>query len=178
MFCLFGLLAFAAYSAYNRKPNVQNTQLSNSIDSLEIDTSSVTNEAEAKVKDNYDKEIRAMIDSVQRADRNADTVSTNQQARTDEEQQAQNTDANQPTDDNNNDQNQKSKKYTLSATRAYFYDESNENSRRSSFLAKWNSPELTALDENNGFIYVEFFTINGEITKGWLRKRDLKRIGD
>lgn len=179
MLCLFGLLGFAAYSVYNNNPATQNSQVFNSVDSSAVDSSGITDETQPRVKDNYDKEIRAMIDSVQRADSNADTLGANQEPQNNEEQQNPQTDEPNPRlDEEADNQNKKSKKYTLSATRAYFYDESNENSRRNNFLAKWNSPELTALDDKNGFIYVEFFTINGEITKGWLRKRDLRKIGE
>ncbi len=119
-----------------------------------------------------------MIDSVQRAESNSDTAGANQQEQADEQpQDPEPANADTPVDNAEDDQTQKSAKYTLSATRAYFYSDANENSRRDNFLAKWNSPELTAIDDKNGFIYVEFFTINGEITKGWLRKRDLRRIG-
>ncbi|WP_411272979.1 serine/threonine protein kinase [Daejeonella sp.] len=179
MLCLFGLLGFAAYSVYNNNPATQNSQVFNSVDSSAVDSSGITDETQPRVKDNYDKEIRAMIDSVQRADSNADTLGANQEPQNNEEQQNPQTDEPNPRlDEEADNQNKRSKKYTLSATRAYFYDESNENSRRNNFLAKWNSPELTALDDKNGFIYVEFFTINGEITKGWLRKRDLRKIGE
>ncbi len=177
MLSLFGLLAFAAYSVYNREPEVQDTLVTNSIDSTAVDTSDVSEESQSRVKDNYDKEIRAMIDSVQRADSNSDTLASDQETQNEDQQTPQTSETDPAVDNNQDNQEQKSKKYTLSATRAYFYDESNESSRRNNFLAKWNSPELTALDDRNGFIYVEFFTINGEITKGWLRKRDLRRIG-
>lgn len=178
LLCLFGLLGFAAYSIYLRKPDAQNIQVSNSVDSVANDSSSVSDETERKVKDNHDKEIRAMIDSVQRAESNSDTAGANQQEQADEQpQDPEPANADTPVDNAEGDQTQKSAKYTLSATRAYFYSDANENSRRDNFLAKWNSPELTAIDDKNGFIYVEFFTINGEITKGWLRKRDLRRIG-
>lgn len=69
------------------------------------------------------------------------------------------------------------KKYTLGVQKAYFYSQADASTQRNSFLEKWNNAELTALDDKNGFIYVEFFNTEGQITKGWLRKRDLKRIG-
>jgi eukaryotic-like serine/threonine-protein kinase len=69
------------------------------------------------------------------------------------------------------------KKYTLAVNKAFFYSEPNLRTRRNAHLVHWNNPELTALDEKNGFIYVVFFNTAGEITKGWLRKSDLKRIG-
>ena len=177
LLCLFGLIAFSAYSYYNRTPTIQDSQVANSVEAVGMDSTSVTEEREQKAKDDFDKQIRATIDSVQNADSNSN-VGTDQGEPVDGEGQAGQIAGPDPAStDSENDGSQRSAKYTLSATRAYFYDNSNERSRRNSFLAKWNSPELTAIDEKNGFIYVEFFTINGEITKGWLRKRDLRRIG-
>ncbi len=69
------------------------------------------------------------------------------------------------------------KKYTLAVNKAFFYSEPNLRTKRNAHLVHWNNPELTALDEKNGFIYVVFFNTAGQITKGWLRKSDLKRIG-
>ena len=174
---LFGLIVFSAYAYYNRTPTIQDSQVVNSVEAVGMDSTSVTEEREQKAKDDFDKQIRATIDSVQNADSNSN-VGTDQGEPVDGDPQADQIAGPDPVStDSENDGSQRSAKYTLSATRAYFYDNSNERSRRNSFLAKWNSPELTAIDEKNGFIYVEFFTINGEITKGWLRKRDLRRIG-
>lgn len=69
------------------------------------------------------------------------------------------------------------KKYTVVVNKAFFYSEPNLRTKRTAHLVPWNTPELTALDEKNGFIYVVFFNTAGQITKGWLRKSDLKRIG-
>ena len=177
LLCLFGLIAFSAYSYYNRTPTIQDSQVANSVEAVGMDSTSVTEEREQKAKDDFDKQIRATIDSVQNADSNSN-VGTDQGVPVDLDPQAGQIAGSDPAStDSEDDGSQRSAKYTLSATRAYFYDNSNERSRRNSFLAKWNSPELTAIDEKNGFIYVEFFTVNGEITKGWLRKRDLRRIG-
>ncbi|HEY0771635.1 MAG TPA: hypothetical protein VGD31_15020, partial [Sphingobacteriaceae bacterium] len=70
----------------------------------------------------------------------------------------------------------RAKKYTLAVSKAYFYDQPEGSSRRNTFLVFSNNAELTALEDRNGFIYVVFFNTQGEITKGWLRKRDLRRI--
>lgn len=177
LLCLLGLIAFSAYSYYNRTPIIQDSQLADSVEAVRRDSVSITEEPKQKAKDDFDKQIRAIIDSVQNADSNSAVGKDQSEPVAEEPQATQTTDPLPSSNDNENGGNQRSGKYTLSATRAYFYDDSNERSRRNSFLAKWNSPELTAIDEKNGFIYVEFFTINGEITKGWLRKRDLRRIG-
>ncbi len=69
------------------------------------------------------------------------------------------------------------KKYTLAVAKAFFYSQPDPGTRKAAHLVHWNNAELTAMDEKNGFIYVVFFNTAGQITKGWLRKIDLKRIG-
>lgn len=67
-------------------------------------------------------------------------------------------------------------KYTLAVPKAYFYDKPDVTSRRPVYLANSNESELTATEDTNGFIYVVFFNTDREITRGWLRKQDLRRI--
>ena len=176
---LFGLIGYTAYSSYTKEPGVDDSQIVNAVDSTSIDSTEIKNEPERRVEDNFDKEIRSTIDSVLRANENADTTTTSdvEDPAVADPQPTQNTDPIPAPTNNEDEPTPRAPKYTLSATRAYFYDKPVENSRRDNFLAKSNSPELTALDDKNGFIYVVFFTINGQVTKGWLRKRDLKRIG-
>jgi serine/threonine-protein kinase len=67
-------------------------------------------------------------------------------------------------------------KYTLAVSKAYFYDKPDIRTRRPVYLSNVNESELTASEDTNGFIYVIFFNTDREITKGWLRKVDLRRI--
>jgi serine/threonine-protein kinase len=69
-----------------------------------------------------------------------------------------------------------SNKYTLAVAKAYFYDKPDIRSRRPVYLSNINESELTASEDTNGFIYVVFFNTDRQITKGWLRKSDLRRI--
>ena len=71
---------------------------------------------------------------------------------------------------------QVSNKYTLAVAKAYFYDKPDIRSRRPVYLSNINESELTASEDTNGFIYVVFFNTDRQITKGWLRKSDLRRI--
>ncbi len=179
LFLLAGSMAFAIYSQYFKAgPNTD--PVSTFADTTVLDTTDSAGLPERKAKDNYDKEIRALIDSVQRSDNKPDST-LDESAEPDPEEQVPQTNTEPVTDnDNANDdveQVQRAPKYTLSAARAYFYTEPLSSSRTNNFLAKSNEPELTALDDRNGFIYVIFFTSNGQVTKGWLRKRDLRRIG-
>lgn len=176
---LFGLIGFTAYSFYSGKPGDDlEDQVVTTVDSAAVDSSALSEEPVRKIEDNHDKEIREMIDSVQRSDRNKDTVNREvADPIIEDPEPVQNNEPVPASEDETDQPTPRPPKYTLSATRAYFYTNPDERTRRNNFLAKWNSPELTALDDKNGFIYVVFFTTNGQVTKGWLRKRDLRRIG-
>ncbi len=178
LLCLVGLIAFQVYSYYNKNPEVQDLEVANTTEYSEMDSSEVTDEPKQKEQDDFDKQIRAIIDSVQRADSTSTTAGTTEEEPVNETPRPSQTTEPVPTSNpTDNRSAPKPAKYTLEVARAYFYDDANESSRRNSFLVKRNSPELTAIEEKNGFIYVEFFTINGEITRGWLRTRDLRKIG-
>jgi hypothetical protein len=61
------------------------------------------------------------------------------------------------------------------AGKAYFHDEPDETTRRDAFVIHWNNSYATleALDETTNFIYVEFRNHKKQVSKGWLRKKDL-----
>ncbi len=62
--------------------------------------------------------------------------------------------------------------YKVAVARAYFYGEPDVTTRHSAYMVPSNDI-LTALDESNGFIYIEFTNSKGQTSKGWLRKSDL-----
>ncbi len=63
-------------------------------------------------------------------------------------------------------------------SKAYFYDEPDETTRRRAFISHWNNSyaDIRATDEKNGFIYVVFTNHLHQTSKGWLRKKDLKEV--
>jgi type I restriction enzyme M protein len=61
-------------------------------------------------------------------------------------------------------------------TRAYFHSLPNEGSRRRVYLNHGNHLVLNPIDEKNGFIYILYTNRRGQITKGWLNKKDLKPL--
>ena len=65
--------------------------------------------------------------------------------------------------------------YTVDS-KAFFYTEPDETTRREAFINKWNNAVLAALNDKNGFIYVVYTNKEGQTSKGWLRKRDVTRI--
>jgi eukaryotic-like serine/threonine-protein kinase len=66
--------------------------------------------------------------------------------------------------------------YKVVAERAYFHNEPNESSRRSSAYMTPSDEIIDALDERSGFIYVEFTNSKGQTSKGWLRREDLMTL--
>jgi len=62
-------------------------------------------------------------------------------------------------------------------SKAYFYNEPDESTRRNAFINHWNNSyaRIEAEDEKNGFIYVEFVNHLNQTSRGWLRKKDLRK---
>lgn len=69
------------------------------------------------------------------------------------------------------------KRYTLASTYAYFHNEPDRSTRRSANINIWNNARLTPLAERNGFIYVVYVNEQGQTSRGWLLKENLKPIG-
>ncbi len=65
-------------------------------------------------------------------------------------------------------------KYLVSS-KANFYSAPDENTLRSYFISPGSDKVVNALEDKNGFIYVEFKNDVGYTTKGWLSKADLTK---
>ncbi len=63
-------------------------------------------------------------------------------------------------------------------SKAYFYNNPDENTRRNAFVVPSNNAILNALDEQDDFIYVVFTNQLGQSSKGWLRKKDLQLLNE
>lgn len=68
------------------------------------------------------------------------------------------------------------KKYQLPKGTVYFYDAPNANAARNGILGLWNNAKFNVIEEDNGFIYVTHTNKDGQTTKGWLNKNDLKEV--
>jgi len=68
------------------------------------------------------------------------------------------------------------KKYQLPKGTVYFYDAANANASRNGVLGLWNNAKFNVIEEDNGFIYVTHTNKDGQTTKGWLNKNDLKEV--
>jgi len=68
------------------------------------------------------------------------------------------------------------KTFTLFNTYAYFHDSPDAASVRKANINRWNNARLTAIDDINGYIYVIYKNEQGQVSKGWLDKKDLIRV--
>jgi hypothetical protein len=65
-------------------------------------------------------------------------------------------------------------KYRVTS-KANFYNLPDENTMRSTFITASGNKVVNALDDKNGFIYVEYTNDLGFTSKGWLSKTDLTK---
>lgn len=72
----------------------------------------------------------------------------------------------------------KTQRQYMVTSKAYFYNTPDESTRRKAFVVPSNNAILTALDEQNDFILVEFRNQLGQSSKGWLRKQDLQFLNE
>ena len=182
IFILACLAAFAGYSLLSKNTSDTTILSSGSDSSQAITDTNDVNKTPNVISDSENKEGTNSIIDTSNLTENVDGVT---QGQTNEAEEVTN---NEPTQAEKNDTISdtppeaaqppvtRAKKYTLAISKAYFYDQPEGSSRRNTFLVYSNNAELTALEDRNGFIYVVFFNTQGEITKGWLRKRDLRRI--
>jgi serine/threonine protein kinase len=68
------------------------------------------------------------------------------------------------------------KTFTLFNSYAYFHDRPDAASVRKANINRWNNARLTAIDDMNGYIYVIYKNDQGQVSKGWLDKKDLIRV--
>jgi hypothetical protein len=65
-------------------------------------------------------------------------------------------------------------RYRISS-KANFYNAPDENTMRSTFISESSNKVVNALEDKNGFIFVEYTNDLGFTSKGWLSKKDLTK---
>ncbi|MBB2148656.1 serine/threonine protein kinase [Pedobacter gandavensis] len=68
------------------------------------------------------------------------------------------------------------KKYQLPKGTIYFYEAASPTSQKNGVLGLWNNAKFNVIEEDKGFIYVTHTAKDGQVTKGWLNKNDLKEL--
>jgi serine/threonine-protein kinase len=61
-------------------------------------------------------------------------------------------------------------------SRAYFHNEPSAETRRNAFIVHWNNAVLRPVEERDGYVYVIFTNTEGQTSKGWLDKKDLRKL--
>lgn len=67
--------------------------------------------------------------------------------------------------------------YKVAAPRAFFYNEPREATIRNAYATP-SDAIVKALEEKDGFIYTEYTNDRGQLSKGWLRLKDLVTLSD
>ena len=73
--------------------------------------------------------------------------------------------------------NNTGRKYKVKSV-AYFYNQPAEGTQRKAFINHWNNAVLTPPRETEDFIYIVYKNDQGQVSKGWLRKKDLTLLND
>lgn len=68
------------------------------------------------------------------------------------------------------------KKYRIPKTTLYFHESPNNGAPRQPVLGLWVKSKFEVIDEQGNFIYVTLTDNDGQVTKGWLKKSDLKEV--
>ena len=76
----------------------------------------------------------------------------------------------QPVNDN------KAVAFTITRGQVHFHDKPDESTRRTAFINHWNRAILIPIQEKNGFVYIVYTNHNGQTSKGWLPKKQLKPL--
>jgi serine/threonine-protein kinase len=66
-------------------------------------------------------------------------------------------------------------RYTVKSI-AHFHNAPDETTRRKAFINHWNNAVLIPQDDVNGFIYIVYTNDEGQTSRGWLRKQDLRLL--
>jgi serine/threonine-protein kinase len=106
------------------------------------------------------------------------TQTTSQQNAADQQQSDQNDNASQTDNQEQQDNplpHATGKHYVVASGRAYFHNQPDPDTRRDAYLTP-SDEVMTAIDEQGDFVYIVFTNDQGQTSKGWVPKRDLKPV--
>ena len=170
-------ICLAAFSAYTLiKSNGDTSAGPATVDSTSLtsDTAGLTTFQETKKpalrkKDSL-LQVKRFQDSIRKGAKKNPLINDSSKAKGKDENQDGN-----PANDQEDDDTDATDTY-IPHSKAFFYNEPNENSRRGNVhINRYNKP-VTATDDLNGFIYVVYTNEQGVTTRGWLRKKDLRPV--
>ena len=171
-----GLAAFSAYTIFKSSGN--NTQPTNAVENSlpATDTTNTFTEQPVKKPSSKKKDSLTLAkhaaDSIRRANKLKKVMKDSTEiSGTDNTGNSETTDA---SPDNQDDGTVVPGKY-VAISKAFFYDSPDESTKRNAFINQWNKA-VTPSDEMNGFVYVVYTNEEGQTSRGWLRKKDLKPL--
>ncbi|MCW3110195.1 MAG: hypothetical protein JWQ09_4701 [Segetibacter sp.] len=177
-----GLAAFSAYSYFKNNGQAKEQVSADSIatPSATIDTGSAfisePKKKPAQRKRDSLLQVKHITDSVKRVNKRRGIVSDSTQSPETNDNQSIGNSGESIDDQGGQDQTSNRFGKYKAISKAYFYSEPDEDTRRDSvYINKWN-PAATAIDDMNGFIKVVYRNERGQTTRGWLLKKDLVRI--
>lgn len=169
----FGLAAFAAYHLFI-KPSILSGQETTSVQATK--DSLYSGDTITRYEDKLQKKQNNQVDSVKTLNVPSPVINT-------EELEDASDTVGDPSkiitrdDAGTNNPSGAGSKYRV-ITIAHFHDRPDENSKRNAFMTYQDRATLTALDEQNDFIYIIFTNTKGQTSKGWIRKKDLTLVNE
>jgi hypothetical protein len=174
LFITICLAAFSAYSYLSNRGKTEPPAVVNSVPAKRTETKASSQQSQKKQllrKKDSSSLAKHISDSIRRATKKkpAETDSTKLIA---VESSASNESRAANAQGSENTGSTGAPKYSV-ISKAYFYNSPDETSRRNAYINKWNG-FITATDELNGFIYVVYTNEEGQTSRGWLKKSDLR----
>lgn len=172
-----GLAAFSAFSFFTNNSSKQQSDVdstnSHSITNTERPANKDTRKSISPRKKDSLLQVKHVADSIKRANKKRQIVVDSIQNSTDDNQNI-NSAGDNTTQRIPENTSGASGQYKV-ISKAYFYTEPDENTKREAFINKWNGT-VTATDDMNGFIYVVYTNEKGQTSRGWLLKKDLIKV--
>lgn len=178
LFITIGLAALAAYSFLWRDNYTEQTAANTNA----ISDSTLKNDSANSFNNKANNNRKTVITkaALPNADVSKSNAANTTDSTTDEADNAAKDDAkadDQSTQDDKEKQSKPAGQYKVKNV-AYFYNKPDESTRRNAFINHWNNAILNPLNDKDGFIYIVFTNDEGQVSKGWIRKKDLIKIGD
>lgn len=175
-----GLAIFSAYSYFNKNTQRSPTLTTNDTQKEDVNVSppftNGSSKEEEKKEDRPVKKENKNTPPQENDSTNNSSGNTNQDSYQQPKENSENADQqNKPQEPEK--QTKPTHQYMV-ISKAYFYNSPDESTRRNAFVIPSNSAILTALDEQNDFIYVVFTNQLGQTSKGWISKASLQPVNE
>jgi serine/threonine-protein kinase len=181
-----GLAAFATYSYFSNQGttsdqvSIAGTDTTSAVDSSNLTRTDRQEKINVPVAANTQTPAEVVTNQPavnNSSSKKSDTLSQPQEQENTEEKVNNDENKNDEKDEDEDKQEKTGGRYKVRNV-AYFHNQPDETTRRNAFINHWNNAILNPLEEQSGFIYIVFTNDEGQVSKGWLRKKDLIRLKD